>query len=234
MAMQRLRQVFSHLIGGGQDANALSLVHGPKVPELVEYNLSQLLERQVERFPDRDAIVVPWTDARLSFRQLLDRSKELARGLAALGVGVGDRVGILSGNCEEFVELFFAVGRLGGILVVLNPAYTPVECENTLRHSGAKLFFTTTWAGRKSTIPLLEKLVKDTSSLPELERVFLIRGDNPFPGKIETYQDVLARASSTAMETIEKLKDAIDCQSVCVLMYTSGTTGDPKAAMLTH
>jgi acyl-CoA synthetase (AMP-forming)/AMP-acid ligase II len=98
--------------------------------------MGQLLEEQASKFPDRDAIVIPWTGARFSFRQLNDRSKLVARGLIALGVGSQDRIGIFSGNCERYVELFFATCRIGAIFVVLNPAYNPVECENALRHSG--------------------------------------------------------------------------------------------------
>jgi acyl-CoA synthetase (AMP-forming)/AMP-acid ligase II len=136
MALQRLRQTIQHLRGGQNGPAPPSLAHGPKDPALLNLSMGQLLEEQASKFPDRDAIVIPWTGARFSFRQLNDRSKLVARGLIALGVGSQDRIGIFSGNCERYVELFFATCRIGAIFVVLNPAYNPVECENALRHSG--------------------------------------------------------------------------------------------------
>ena len=148
MALKRLQQTIRHLQddGGGQSSPghgpglpaplSQSLVHGPTEPALLRFSMGQLMEEQAGKFPDRDAIVIPWTGVRLSFRQLNDRSKLIARGLLALGVGSQDRVGVFSGNCERYIELFFATCRIGAIFVVLNPAYTPVECERALRHSG--------------------------------------------------------------------------------------------------
>jgi hypothetical protein len=112
MALQRLRQTIQHLRGGQNGPAPPSLAHGPKDPALLNLSMGQLLEEQASKFPDRDAIVI------------------------ALGVGSQDRIGIFSGNCERYVELFFATCRIGAIFVVLNPAYNPVECENALRHSG--------------------------------------------------------------------------------------------------
>ena len=151
MALQRLRQTLQHLRGGHDVAREqipLSLVHGPTEPALLNLSMGQLLEVQARNFSDRDAIVIPWTGARLTFGKLNDRSKLIARGLLALGVCSGDRIGIFSGNCERYVELFFATCRIGAIFVVLNPAYTPMECENALRHSGTSPSFGLTLASR--------------------------------------------------------------------------------------
>ena len=137
MALARLRQTISHLVGGKNvSAPQLSFFRGPTEPALLNFSMGQLLEEQAKKFPDRDAIVIPWSNARYTFHELNERSKEVARGLVAMGVQSGDRIGIFSGNCERYVELFFAVCRMGAIFVVLNPAYTPVECENALKHSG--------------------------------------------------------------------------------------------------
>ena len=155
MALQRLRQTIQHL-RGGRDAVSekvpLSLVHGPTEPALLNLSMGQLLEEQASKFPDRDAIVIPWTGSRLTFQQLNDRSKLVGRGLLALGVCSGDRVGIFSGNCERYVELFFATCRIGAIFVVLNPAYTPVECQNALRHSGMSSSLTSILASKHACI----------------------------------------------------------------------------------
>jgi mevalonyl-CoA ligase len=137
MALQRLRQTIHHLLGSQHESSPPpSLFRGPTEPALLNLSMGQLLESQARKFPDRDAIVIPWSNARYTFRKLNDRSKEVARGLVAMGVQSQDRIGIFSGNCERYIELFFAVCRIGAIFVVLNPAYTPVECENALRHAG--------------------------------------------------------------------------------------------------
>ena len=137
MAVQRLRQAIGHIVGE-DDASPtpLSLFRGPIEPALLHLSMGQLLEEQARKYPDRDAVVIPWSNARHTFSQLNERTKEVARGLIALDVKAGDRIGIFSGNCERYIELFFAVCRIGAIFVVLNPAYTPIECENALKHSG--------------------------------------------------------------------------------------------------
>ena len=137
MALQRLRQTIQHLVGGkGESPPQLSFFRGPTEPALLNLSMGQLLEEQANKFPDRDAIITPGTNARYTFLELNDRSKVVARGLVAMGVQSGDRIGIFSGNCERYIELFFAVCRIGAVFVVLNPAYTPIECENALRHAG--------------------------------------------------------------------------------------------------
>lgn len=108
MALQRLRQTIQHLVGGqNASPNSLSLVRGPTEPALLNLSMGQLLEEQGKKFPDRDAIVIPWSNTRYTFRELNDRSKEVARGLIAMGVQSQDRIGIFSGNCERYIELFF-------------------------------------------------------------------------------------------------------------------------------
>ena len=136
MALQRLRQTIQHLVGVQNENSQLSLFRGRTEPELLNFSMGELLEEQARKFPDNDAVIIPWSNARYTFRELNERSKEVARGLIAMGIEAQDRIGIFSGNCERYVELFFAVCRIGAIFVVLNPAYTPVECENALRHAG--------------------------------------------------------------------------------------------------
>lgn len=137
MAVERLRQAIGHIVGEDDASSTpLSLFRGPTEPGLLNFSMGQLLEEQARKYPDRDAVVIPWSNARHTFSSLNEKSKEVARGLIALDVKAGDRVGIFSGNCERYIELFFAVCRIGAIFVVLNPAYTPIECENALKHSG--------------------------------------------------------------------------------------------------
>lgn len=146
MALQRLRQTIQHLVKPeNASPTPLSLFRGPTEPTLLDLSMGQLLEEQARKFPDRDAVVISWSNARYTFRELNERSKEVARGLIAMGLQSQDRIGIFSGNCERYIELFFAACRIGAIFVVLNPAYTPVECENALRHSGRRCSRSYTW-----------------------------------------------------------------------------------------
>jgi acyl-CoA synthetase (AMP-forming)/AMP-acid ligase II len=135
MALYRLRQTLQHLLPQNATPQP-SFFQGPTEPVLLSLSMGQLLEEQARKFPRRDAIVIPWSNIRYTFHSLNERSKEVARGLIAMGVESEDRIGIFSGNCERYIELFFAVCRIGAIFVVLNPAYTPRECENALRHAG--------------------------------------------------------------------------------------------------
>ena len=117
----------------------LSLVRGSQTPELFQLTFGQLVDQQAARYGSKDAVLVGWTNARLSFNDLSIRTKELARGLLAMGIGKGDRIAILSGDDERVIELFFAAGRIGAVLVVLNKTYTVNECMRALEHTGESL-----------------------------------------------------------------------------------------------
>lgn len=107
--------------------HAPSIVSGPTKPSLWNKTLSVLIEEQAAQHKDRDAVVVPWQSARLSYRQLSERSKLVSRGLIALGMKYGDAVGIMAGNRFEYVETFMGAGRIGCAAVVLNNTYSAEE-----------------------------------------------------------------------------------------------------------
>lgn len=117
--------------------NNLSLVRGSSTPPLRSLTLGQLADEQAEKHGDKDALVVGWTNARLSFKEMSRRSKDLARGLLAMGVQKGDRIAILSGDDERLIELFFATGRIGAILVIYNKTYTMKETMRALEYTGS-------------------------------------------------------------------------------------------------
>ena len=115
---------------------SLSIVQGPSEPPLCHLTLRQLIDQQSERFGSKDAIIVPWSGARLSFQVLSRHTQGLAKGLLAMGIGRGDRVAIFSGDDERFAELVIAVARIGAVLVVLNKTFTFLECDRAIRHTG--------------------------------------------------------------------------------------------------
>lgn len=113
----------------------LSIVSGPLDPPLLQLTLSQLLRQQAELYSDNEAIIIPWTGARWTYQRLWRESTLLARALLKYGVRPRDRVGIMSGNCERYIALFFACARVGAICVTLNNTYTATEMEYALKHT---------------------------------------------------------------------------------------------------
>lgn len=113
----------------------LSIVAGPLDPPLLQLTISQLLYQQVELYSDKEAVVIPWTGARWTYQRLWNESSALARALLKYGVRPRDRVGIMSGNCERYIALFFACARVGAICVTLNNTYTATEMEYALKHT---------------------------------------------------------------------------------------------------
>lgn len=119
-----------------QRGQPLSLLYGAVDPPLVDLTLGELLDLQCQHHGTQECIVTPWTGARWTYNELNQQSSQLARALMALGIGVGDRVGIMAGNCEQYAAVFFAVARIGGILVILNNTYTPTEAQYALGFTG--------------------------------------------------------------------------------------------------
>lgn len=113
----------------------LSLVSGPLDPPLLTITLSQLLAQQAALYSDHECLVIPWTGARWTYQHLWEESNLLARALLKHGVRPKDRIGVMAGNCESYVAVFFACARVGAMCVTLNNTYTVKEVENALKHT---------------------------------------------------------------------------------------------------
>lgn len=210
----------------------LSIVAGPLHPPLLQLTISQLLYQQVELYGDREAVVIPWNGARWTYRRLWSESSQLARALLKYGVRPKDRVGIMSGNCERYIALFFACARVGAICVTLNNTYTATEMEYALKHTKCRILFTTPTISRFDNGPLLDRLHEEDldEALPDLKTVCLIRGSNGFIG----YEEFIQQAESIPEHILDIFDGIISPYDVANLQFTSGSTGNPKAAMLTH
>ncbi len=114
----------------------LSIVHGDTTPALREITLGQLLDEQVALRGNSECLIVPWTRARWTYKDVQRESWTLAKELLQRGVKAGDRIGIMAGNCEEYVAILFAAGYLGAILVVLNGTYTVDEAVYAIEFAG--------------------------------------------------------------------------------------------------
>jgi mevalonyl-CoA ligase len=103
---------------------------------LVVYLTNLQVAEKLARAPAGwEAIVIPWTGARWTYKRLWNESSMLARALLKYGVRPRDRIGIMSGNCEKYIAVFFACARVGAICVTLNNTYTPTEMEYALKHT---------------------------------------------------------------------------------------------------
>jgi mevalonyl-CoA ligase len=118
-------------------ATRMSLVTGSKDSPLMTMTLGQLCQLQAKRHPNKAAVIVAWTGARLSYADIDEYSIRLAKGLVKLGARRGSRIAIFSGDDEKFIILFFAAARIAACLVIFNKTWTAEECERAVRHIGA-------------------------------------------------------------------------------------------------
>lgn len=114
------------------ESEELSIVYGPTDQPLWEKTLAALIREQAQRFSNKSAVIVPWQNATLSYNDLLQRGLLVARSILAAGIKRGDRVGILAGNCHEYLEVVLGAGYIGCPTVVLNNTYTPMELQSAL------------------------------------------------------------------------------------------------------
>lgn len=118
-----------------QNAGA-SLVHGPSSPPLWSKTLAELIRERATRYGEREAVLVPWQSARLSYAKLGERSALVAKALIENGIRHGDCAGIMAGNCYQYIEIFLGAGRIGSPAAVFNNPFTPQELEKMIAHTG--------------------------------------------------------------------------------------------------
>jgi acyl-coenzyme A synthetase/AMP-(fatty) acid ligase len=208
-----------------------SVLHGPSNPPLLTLTLSGLLDLQCRRFGPKEALIIPWTGARWTYNDLRDQSIAMAKTILDLGIRSGDRVGIMAGNCEQYAAVTFAAARVGAILVVLNTTYTAAEALRALRHTGCRLLFTTPEIGKLDNSILLSKLCREPNSTPLLEEIFIMYGDS---GQFRTYEDAVSLGHALPNDILDEIEATLNTHETAILMFTSGSTGNPKAASLTH
>jgi fatty-acyl-CoA synthase len=180
-------------------------------------NWSYVLERNAEEFPDKEAIVS--AEQRRTYRELRGRVDALARGLKEVGIKRGDVVAILLLNCPEYIEITFAVNKLGGIWLPLNYRLAGAELAYILNHSEARMLIS-----EAAFDPVTREIRKD---IPGVKR-FICTGKEALQGW-ESY-DLLLEANRGA-----KIPHAtVELDDLHRLMYTSGTTAHPKGVMITY
>ncbi|KAK5948231.1 putative NRPS-like protein biosynthetic cluster [Knufia fluminis] len=210
-----------------QNSVQLSVAHGPSDVPLLDFKLAELLDFQCEQYGLQECLVIPWTGARWTYDFLRQESIMLARAMAAQGIRPGDRVGIMAGNCEQYVSVLFGCMRIGAILVITNNTYTSSEARYALDFTACRLLFTTPFIGRHDNRKLLSELI----SQGKTEDIVILRG---FAGEFQSYTNLIEQGSTLDDFLINDCNTRFTNHDVCNLQFTSGTTGHPKAAMLTH
>jgi fatty-acyl-CoA synthase len=200
----------------------LSYVHGAGDVPLLGEPIFHNLRRTAERFGDRDALIVAHQNHRSTYRELVEECEIVARGLIARGVKKGDRVGIWSPNRYEWVIVQYATAAMGAILVNINPAYRTSELEYVLNQSGIS-FLILAAAFRQADYRAMLAEVK--GRCPELREALVL----------EDGWDALKRdGAKTSVDQQRATEDSLQFDDPINIQYTSGTTGFPKGATLTH
>ena len=190
---------------------------------LLEETIGAAFDRIVADHADREALVVPFQGLRLTFRELGREVDRLARALIALGLGKGDRLGMWSPNNAEWVYIQFAAAKAGVILVNINPAYQTEELRYALSQSGCRALVSAT-GFKSSNYAAMITEVRD--SLPDLEHVVLL--DTP------EWDEFIASGDEVGPDVLPARGASLSNTDPVNIQYTSGTTGFPKGATLSH
>ena len=222
--------------------DGLSIVAGERSPPLRRATIPDTLADIVMRHGSRDAVVLAGERRVLSYSEFARQIDRLAAGLLALGIGKGDRVGIWSPNRLEWVLTQFATARIGAILVNINPAYRLAELEFALNKVACKALVTAASFKSSDYLGMTRTLAPElvhcqpgslvSARLPHL-KLIIAMSEDPGPG-ILRFADVSDRASPSGILDLDRLTRSLDPSDPINIQFTSGTTGAPKGATLTH
>jgi fatty-acyl-CoA synthase len=200
-----------------------SYAHGAWDTALLGHTIGADLERTAQRFGERDALVSCAQGIRMTYAELDAAVDRVARGLLAMGIERGDRVGIWAPNCAEWILVQYATAKAGAILVNVNPAYRTHELAYVLDQSGTKLLVSAPSFKASDYRAMVEEV---RGGCAELERVVFL--DSP------DWDALLAAGEEVDPERLREREATLSFDDAINLQYTSGTTGFPKGATLSH
>ena len=205
-------------------SNRVSYIHGASLTPMIGETIGANFDRVVASYPERDAVVVRHQDVRWTYAEFAARVDRVACALVAIGLRPGDRLGIWAPNCAEWLLVQYASAKAGVVLVNVNPAYRTSELEFVLKQSGCRVLISARAFKSSDYVAMVREV---TPRCQALERtVFLDSGD---------WEELLAAGDGVAAGDGElPLPAGLQFDDPINIQYTSGTTGFPKGATLTH
>ncbi|KAJ9590934.1 hypothetical protein L9F63_016032, partial [Diploptera punctata] len=222
----------------------LSYMHNPGTKPLCALTIGQIVSNAAKKWKNKEVLVSLYQNQRFTFGEIYDKVDRLAGGLAQLGLKPGDRLGIWGPNSSEWFISRLAAARGGFIVVQIDPAYQAPQLEYSINQVEIKILISTEFYKSNNCYDILCKTVPElntcpdnavelkSTKVPSLKRIIMMC-DKQYNGTHQ-FNDIINSASPESVEKIKQQQNLIQPDDGCAIQFSSGTTGKPKGALLSH